>query len=203
MGALLAFPAVYRDYTAQFTEKKQQPIKTLSRRMREMVERHERLWDRQLQKNVKMLWESVNPMDEVVPGVWIGTADAARNEELLEDNRISTILNMASECSYQNPSRNIRVVRIGIDDGCMTSVGVFEKAADILRDAVNAGDNVLVHCAAGVSRSCTAVISYLMLYKGWGLSECLEEIREHRPCANPHPQLVRSLIRDFGPRFIP
>lgn len=203
MGALLAFPAVYRDYTGQFTEWKQQTLRSLSERMQTVVHRHEKSWDRKLQENMGILWENVHLLDQVHPQVWIGTADSAEDEELLAQEGISVVLNVARECDYKLDAPMTKLIKIGIDDGKLSNVGVFEKAAEVIAGAVDNGDNVLVHCAAGVSRSCTAVISYLMLYKGMGWSEALSELREHRPCVNPHPLLVRSLIRDFNGRFIP
>lgn len=203
MGALLAFPAVYRDYTGSFTELEQQPIRSLPKGMRTVVRSHEKAWDTKLQENIEMLWESVHVLDEVHPFVWIGTADAAVDDAVLEENSISVVLNMAKECDYKIDLPMTKLIKIGINDGRLTNVGVFEKAAEVIADAVNKGENILVHCAAGVSKSCAAVIAYLMLYKDLGWSDSLEGVREHRPCVNPHPLLVRSLIRDFKDRFVP
>lgn len=204
MGALLAFPAVYRDYTSQFTEwKQQQPFRSLTKRMKSAVRRHEEAWDRKLQENMEILWENVHLLDQVHPRIWIGTADSAVDGETLGNCEINVVLNMAIECDYKLVDPKIRLIKIGIDDGRLSNVGVFEKAAEVIANALSEDENILVHCAAGVSRSCTAVVSYLMLYKGMGWAESLEVLREARPCVNPHPLLARSLIRDFNGRFIP
>jgi predicted protein tyrosine phosphatase len=201
MGALLAFPPVLHDYTDDFVEWEQLPFRALSERMKSVVRRCEEEHEEKWQENMGILWESVNLADRVHPRIWIGSADAAESEDFIEKNQIDVILNMSLECTY-NSAPSCRVVRIGIADAKLTNVGVFAKAAEVIANAVRNDENILVHCAAGVSRSCTAVVAHLMLYKGLGWDEALFEIREHRPCVNPHPLLQRSLMRDFGDEFI-
>lgn len=202
MGALLAFPTVIRDYTDEFSEWKQQPFKALSDRLKLVVTRCEAEHEERWQENMGRLWELVSIADRVHPRIWIGSADAAEDEEFVEDHQIDVILNMGIECTYDKRIPKCRVVRIGISDAKLANVGVFQKAADVIAEAVRNDENILVHCAAGVSRSCTAVIAYFMLHKGLGWEESLFEIREGRPCVNPHPLLQRTLIRDFADRFI-
>jgi len=55
--------------------------------------------------------------------------------------------------------------------------------------------NVLVHCFAGVSRSSTIVISYLMKKLNWSYREALEHVRKQRWVVNPNPGFVRQLKR--------
>lgn len=203
MGAVLAFPSVYRDYTDQFSEWRQQTFRSLSASMKDVIRRHERSWDKKLKENMETpLIEIVQQANEVHPGIWIGSYSSAL-DETLADGAIDVVLNMAIECVYTLSTPSTQLVKIGIDDGRLTNIGVFEKAADVINDARNGGRVVLVHCAAGVSRSSTAVMAYLMLHEGYGWADALEYLREGRSCVNPHPLLVRSLIRDLGARFLP
>jgi len=206
MGAVLAFPSVSRDYTDSFDEWKQQTFQSLPDRMKGVITRHQRSWEKKLKENINTpLIEIVERADEVHPGIWIGSYAAVLDENL-EEYSIDVVVNMAIECDYKiSPqlSMCVQQVKIGIDDGRLSNCGVFEKAADVIRDARAEGKNVLVHCAAGVSRSGTAVMAYLMLHQDMGWADALEYLREGRPCVNPHPLLVRSLIRDLGVKFIP
>jgi len=203
MGVMLQFPTVYRDLTSQFLEWKQQTFRSLTPEMKQVILTHETDFNDKTEENRHMPIEIFNAADRVHTNIWIGSADCAEDKAFLGSNGINVILNMAAECTYSNAYRHVRVVRIGIDDAKLTNVGIFEKAADVIKDAVRNEENILVHCAAGVSRSATAVIAYLMLYKGLGWHEALEVLRESRPCVSPHPLLCRALIRDFGDRFIP
>jgi len=203
MGVMLQFPAVYRDLTDQYQDWKQQTFRSLPPEMKQVITSHEADFSHRHEENQTMPVEVFTDANQVHPNIWIGSADCAEDRVFLGTNNIDVILNMAAECTYKSPSRKVRVVRIGIDDGKLTNVGVFEKAADVIKESVRAEENVFVHCAAGISRSCAAVISYLMLHKGLGWIESLEVIRESRPWVNPHPLLCRAIIRDFGDRFIP
>jgi len=143
-------------------------------------------------------WSSVN---KVYDGIWIGNAESATDPQFLGDNNIQATLNMAIEITYYS-AKNINLTKLGIHDGELAPDGVYEKAALAIHDARSRGENILVHCAAGISRSVTAVIAYLMLYEKIGYWNALDLIRQGRRQACPHPLLVRSLIRDFGSRFL-
>ena len=65
-------------------------------------------------------------------------------------------------------------------------VGRFDDAAAQLDAWLREEKRVLVHCYAGVSRSVTAVIWYLMCHQGHTWDEALELIRARRSVANPN-----------------
>lgn len=56
----------------------------------------------------------------------------------------------------------------------------FDQAADYLDQHLSI-TNVLVHCMAGVSRSVSLVIAYLMKYRGMRFEDALNLIRSRRP----------------------
>ena len=51
----------------------------------------------------------------------------------------------------------------------------------------------MVHCYAGVSRSSTIVISYLMKKLGWPYKKTVEHVRKQRWVCNPNPGFVKQL----------
>ena len=61
----------------------------------------------------------------------------------------------------------------------------FEKIAHFINEGLENGA-VLVHCYAGISRSTSSVIAYMMVYKGWNYWDSLSYIRSKRPIANPN-----------------
>jgi len=200
MGALLAFPSVFRDYTDNFTEWRQQTFRSLPALMKQVITAHEKSWTAKLEENLTMPMIVMEKPDLVHPGIWIGSYSSVVDDELSKE--IDVVLNMAIECDYTLKART-QLVKIGIEDGRLTNIGVFKKAAEVIHHARSAGKTVLVHCAAGVSRSSTAVLAYLMLYENMGWVEALEYVQKSRSCVNPHPLLVRSLIRDLGSDFTP
>jgi hypothetical protein len=202
MGALLMFPSRFRDYTDSFTEWKQQTFRSLPALMKQVIRKHEVSWSAKLEENLKMPVSVMEKADMVYPGIWIGSYSSVVDDGLL-NKEIDVVLNMAIECDYKLKQPALQLVKIGIEDGRLTNVGVFRKAAEVIQNARAENKSVLVHCAAGVSRSSMAVLSHLMINKGMSWTKALESIQEHRPCVNPHPLLVRSLIRDLGADFKP
>jgi hypothetical protein len=83
----------------------------------------------------------------------------------------------------------------GPTDGCLDT---FERAAALIGGWHAAGKRVLVHCYAGVSRSVSAVIFYLMRAQGLSYAEALARIRAVRPEAFPNPGFTVALCRHEG-----
>jgi protein-tyrosine phosphatase len=61
-----------------------------------------------------------------------------------------------------------------------------------LLNPTNSG-GVLVHCAAGVSRSTSVVLAYLMTRKGMSLADALQFVRKVRPIVSPNPGFLDQL----------
>ncbi|KAI8925328.1 protein-tyrosine phosphatase-like protein, partial [Entophlyctis helioformis] len=75
----------------------------------------------------------------------------------------------------------------------------FEPVAAFLDSALAVpGARVLVHCHAGVSRSVTLVIAYLVLATGMSLDEAYAHVRKRRPVAKPNVGFARQLAEYFG-----
>ena len=49
-----------------------------------------------------------------------------------------------------------------------------------------ANSKILVHCHAGVSRSATFAIAYMIKYKGFKLQEALKQVQTYRPQCLPN-----------------
>lgn len=74
---------------------------------------------------------------------------------------------------------------------------------DDLLGRLRRGENLLVHCAAGIGRAGTTAAALLVLL-GCTLDEALDHVRSHRPMAGPEVgeqlDLVRRLVDDQPPR---
>lgn len=140
--------------------------------------------------------------DKVHDGIWIGSEEAAMSYHLLHSNDIKVVLNMAIEIDDPEVP-GVRRVKVGMSDGEMPNCGLFERAAGVIKEARQDGHSILVHCAAGISRSTTAVLTYMMLHEETPWEVALARVASKRSIVNPHPMLMRSLMRDIGTRFVP
>jgi protein-tyrosine phosphatase len=66
-------------------------------------------------------------------------------------------------------------------------------AVRFIKEGVEAGDKILVHCHMGISRSVTVVVAYLMICRGCNLPTALQIVRAARPIAQPNPGFMAHL----------
>ena len=70
---------------------------------------------------------------------------------------------------------------------------LLPKAVRFIHASRHAGKTVLVHCAAGVSRSSTVVIAYLMATTEMNWEAALDFVRNRRRCVSPNPGFLLQL----------
>ncbi|KAI8609366.1 protein-tyrosine phosphatase-like protein, partial [Chytriomyces sp. MP71] len=70
---------------------------------------------------------------------------------------------------------------------------IFEKCTEVVEAARVLGERVLVHCHAGVSRSSTIVLAYLMRWRGLTLYESWLLTYKARPIIRPNEGFARAL----------
>lgn len=100
----------------------------------------------------------------VIDRLFVGPLTLARSAEWCELNNIQAIVN-ASGSTYKT---DIPVFMVMIDDNIVTNENIgeyiFQFGAGMIaiREAMNRGVNVLVHCHAGINRSITLIGFYLL-----------------------------------------
>jgi len=67
------------------------------------------------------------------------------------------------------------------------------RAADFIHAALGTQGGVLVHCMAGVSRSVSMVLCFLMLKRDMRLADALRHVKQRRPIACPNDGFARQL----------
>ena len=65
----------------------------------------------------------------------------------------------------------------------------FEKAYEYIDENIQT-TNVFVHCMAGISRSATIVISYLMKKFGWSVEKAVEYVKTRRSIICPNEGFI-------------
>ncbi|KRX01834.1 hypothetical protein PPERSA_00544 [Pseudocohnilembus persalinus] len=121
----------------------------------------------------------LEPMHQILPpnkqtqkgALYLGNLYAAQNTDLLKKHNINTVLTLGDFELEYNPHDMIHHKVIKVNDSEQQNlIQHFDEIADFLHQKLK-DSNALVHCFAGVSRSSTSVICYLMKYKKYSYHE--------------------------------
>jgi hypothetical protein len=131
------------------------------------------------------------PAENGLGSVWISGYDFAHNLGKLRQNGIMGICS-AVDLSFKYPP-DFEQIKFALDD-CESQkiTGCFQEAYEFI-EAQRRKTNVLVHCAAGISRSSAMLISYMMKKYGYSFDESLKRVREKRACVLPNSGFERQL----------
>lgn len=139
-------------------------------------------------------------MSLIKKGLLIGNYKDASDLRFLSTHRVTHILCSAAELSPVYPGR-FKYKHVVADDVPYFNLSKhFDAAADFINEAIKSNGVVLVHCAAGISRSVTLATAYLMKHERMKAATALSMIRSRRFIANPNPGFVRQL-REYESRL--
>jgi protein-tyrosine phosphatase len=107
--------------------------------------------------------------NEIIPNLWLGCRNSPLERENLRKNNIKLIINCSKDLDYPVDS-DIQTIRLAINDAnTEESNSIINDNIDtityIMDTYLNNNIGVLVHCFAGMQRSATVVICYLIKYK--------------------------------------
>lgn len=130
----------------------------------------------------------------ILPYLYLGSANHASQKELLDKIGITAILNV-SKTLPSAFSNCYEYMTIAIDDNERENISShFDSAINFIEDVSSRGGKVLVHCRAGVSRSATICIAYLMRQRGYTLDEAYEYTKKRRSAISPNFNFLGQLL---------
>jgi protein-tyrosine phosphatase len=127
--------------------------------------------------------------------LYLGSVGAAYNFQVLQQLKISSILTVC-ECLPPKFPNDFEYKVIQVTDEPSVKLSLyFKEATDFIRKAINEGKGVLVHCFAGVSRSASIVIAYLIKYHKMEFNSAFNYVKNKRPWINPNYGFQAQLRR--------
>jgi hypothetical protein len=114
---------------------------------------------------------------------------------LLDSLGINYILNVSTNCPNYFPDRyTYKHIKIKDTwDQKMTSF--FDEAFEFIDEALRNNATIMVHCKAGISRSPTVTIAYLMRTLRIQLSQAFNAVRDKRPSICPNLDFMTELYQ--------
>jgi len=149
---------------------------------------------------------------EIVPGIWLGNKRASENEKWLREKNITVVFNATKDIPFSTSIK--KQYRIPVDDNLQPveirnmTLWSHEAVYKLMMER-NKGQNILVHCAAGMQRSAAIVGMYLIATRGMSWEQAISYIQgirpiAFRPGANFKDSLIefdRSYHRDILPKL--
>lgn len=126
--------------------------------------------------------------------LWLGDFSSAQDYLNLRTKGIKTVLTVASGLNIQYPSSaeiSHKVYPI-YDSENANITRLFPETYNDIQEGLKRG-SVLVHCAAGVSRSASIVIGYIMKSKNLSLEEAFDFVKKRRGVIFPNFGFQRQL----------
>ncbi|KAM8852648.1 dual specificity protein phosphatase 19-like isoform 1-T2 [Synchiropus picturatus] len=129
----------------------------------------------------------------VRPFLLLASQDAAHDVDALQKYKVSHILNVACGVSNLFPDQFVYKTLQILDLPETDITCHLEECSLFIDQAQEQGGVVLVHCNAGVSRSSSIVIGYLMLREGLSFDDAYAQVKRARPAARPNPGFYQQL----------
>jgi dual specificity phosphatase 12 len=135
---------------------------------------------------------------QIVPHLYLGSIRAATDPAILEHLKIKTIISVCPKREFGVIGANIpngyTVYHLELDDSDTQWVmNEFDYICVRIDDYIKRRQNVLVHCFAGISRSATFVIAYVMKAFRLSTERAYELVKSKRHIINPNPGFVLQL----------
>ena len=146
----------------------------------------------QLTSTIKILKSDNIPL-EIIPHLFLGSIGSASNLKELQRSKITHIVCCGENIKNFFPDK-FKYFNIPILDSDKEDIKkYFESSYKYIDEAIHNKGNVLVHCHAGVSRSSSFVIAYIMKSQKKTYDTVLDMVKSKRNKINPNPGFIQQL----------
>ena len=146
----------------------------------------------QLSSTIKILKDDNAPI-EIIPNLFLGSIGSASNLKQLQNCKITHIVCCARGIKNFFPDK-FKYLNLDILDNEKSDIKQhFDESYKFIDEAIKNNGNVLIHCHAGISRSSTILIAYIMKSQKMSLDKVLELLKSKRDKVNPNAGFIEQL----------
>ncbi|XP_077989228.1 serine/threonine/tyrosine-interacting protein B-like [Glandiceps talaboti] len=139
-------------------------------------------------------------MQEIIPGLYLGPYAAAMKskKQSLKEHSITHIVcvrqNIEANFIKPNFPEDFKYLVLDVADRPTENIiRHFVVAKEFIDDCLNKGGRVLVHGNAGISRSASLVIAYVIETFGLSYKDAFRFVQQRRFCINPNEGFAHQL----------
>jgi len=138
------------------------------------------------------------PSEIIENFLYLGNKESASSDIQLTDLGVTYILNMAEEVENDLAETSKYVyLKLGTGDTVEDKISnLFDQSNKFLQEAREKGTKVIVNCNMGISRSTTAVLSYIMKNYGLSFDEAFHHAKGQRAFVCPN-QAFRVQLQEY------
>ncbi|KAG5281753.1 hypothetical protein AALO_G00048430 [Alosa alosa] len=135
---------------------------------------------------------------EILPYLYLGCAKDSSNMDVLSKYNIKYILNVTPNLPNMfEHEGQFRYKQIPISDHWSQNLSqFFPEAISFIDEARSTRCGVLVHCLAGISRSVTVTVAYLMQHLSLSLNDAYDFVKRKKSNISPNFNFMGQLL-DF------
>ncbi|XP_029449012.1 dual specificity protein phosphatase 10 [Rhinatrema bivittatum] len=132
----------------------------------------------------------------ILPFLFLGNEHDAQDLEKMQRMNIGYIVNVTTHLPLYHYEKGIfSYKRLPATDSNKQNLRqYFEEAFEFIEEAHQCGKGLLIHCQAGVSRSATIVIAYLMKHTRMTMTDAYKFVKGKRPIISPNLNFMGQLL---------
>jgi len=133
-------------------------------------------------------------MSQITPQLYIGGSAEAQDSRWLLNRKITHIVNASRELFNYFPNC-FKYLRLDLNDTPDQDLtGALNNSYRFMKKAIDEGGIVFVHCFAGISRSSSQIIHYLMMSKCMSFENSFNYVKRKHPRTNPNHGFQKQLL---------
>ncbi|KAG1664960.1 Dual specificity protein phosphatase 16 [Nymphon striatum] len=132
---------------------------------------------------------------KILPFVYLGSQNDALNEEIVQQYNITYELNVSTSCPKPDFIADNQFMRIPVNDNYSEKlIPFFPHAFQFLDRVRESNACVLIHCLAGISRSATVAIAYVMKHLRMSSDDAYRYVKSKRSTISPNFNFLGQLL---------
>lgn len=153
---------------------------------------HKSLKQKQMKKSKKRIYPEIEA-NEIIDGLYLGGINTAYNIKHLKKLGITTIINVAIDADnmFEDKFKYLNLYwHDVIEQNIILSLDAITTK---IHNELKEGNKVLVHCIAGISRSASVIIAYLIKYHKMTFYKAFNHVKSKRKIIQPNVGFINQL----------